>query len=59
MEKDKKELLDNFLRLDPENQARILARIRGAYTAQELRQKREEPGFEKQKTGSVHRDALL
>jgi hypothetical protein len=35
VEKDKKELLDNFLRLDYENQANVLARIRNAYTAQE------------------------
>jgi hypothetical protein len=35
MEKDKKELLEVFRRLDPANQADFLAHIRVAYAAQE------------------------
>jgi hypothetical protein len=35
MSKDKKELLDNFMRLDPENKSNVLAYVRVALVAQE------------------------
>jgi hypothetical protein len=39
MTKDKKELLDNFMRLDPENRANVLAHVRVAVAAQETTKK--------------------
>jgi hypothetical protein len=39
MNAEKKELLDNFLRLDPENRANMLAHIRVAVVAQETTKK--------------------
>jgi hypothetical protein len=40
MENDKKELLEAFRRLDPENRADVLAHVRVAYAAQENTKKR-------------------
>jgi hypothetical protein len=39
MDKEKKELLDNFMGLDPENRANVLAHVRVAYATQESTKK--------------------